>query len=142
VQRDEIEKVATTLGHFFVPIFFAAVGASVDLRVFGDPGVIKIAAALFAVGVVGKFAAGFVPFWFHGTKSLIGIAMIPRGEVGLIFAQMGLASGALDVRLFSAITVMVMGTTFLVPPLLGAYRNRGTEDDNPRGRGGVDDLVA
>ena len=44
--------------------------------------------------------------------------MIPRGEVGLIFAQMGLASGVFDAKLFSAVTLMVMVTTFLAPPLL------------------------
>jgi Kef-type K+ transport system membrane component KefB len=144
VQRDRIEKTTTALGHFFVPVFFAVVGAAVDISVFGDRSTLKIAAALFLVGVAGKFAAGFAPFWFRGSKSLIGISMIPRGEVGLIFAQMGIASGALDSRLFSAITIVVMGTTFLVPPLLATFSNRTARslDENPRGSGGVDDLVA
>lgn len=144
VQRDRIEKTTTALGHFFVPVFFAVVGAAVDISVFGDGSTLKIAAALFLVGVAGKFAAGFAPFWFRGSKSLIGISMIPRGEVGLIFAQMGIASGALDSRLFSAITIVVMGTTFLVPPLLATFNNRTARslDENPRGSGGVDDLVA
>jgi Kef-type K+ transport system membrane component KefB len=143
-QRDRIEKVTTTLGHFFVPIFFATVGAAVNVAVLADGSVVRIAAALFLIGVAGKFAAGYAPFWFHGSKSLIGIAMIPRGEVGLIFAQMGLASGALDSRLFSAITVTVMATTFVVPPLLSRYRIDGGPgiSENPRGSGGVDDLVA
>jgi Kef-type K+ transport system membrane component KefB len=144
VQRDRIERVTTALGHFFVPVFFAVVGAAVDISVFGDTSTVKIAAALFLVGVAGKYAAGFAPFWFRGSKSLIGISMIPRGEVGLIFAQMGIASGALDSRLFSAITIVVMGTTFLVPPLLATFNNRTTRsiEENPRGSGGVDDLVA
>ena len=51
---------------------------------------------LIVVAVLGKFAAGYVPFWFRGKKAVIGVGMIPRGEVGLIFAQMGLATGVFD----------------------------------------------
>ena len=68
--------------------------------------------------VVGKFLAGYAPFWFTGNKKAIGVGMIPRGEVGLIFASMGLASGIFAPSLFSAVTLMVMVTTFLAPPLL------------------------
>jgi Kef-type K+ transport system membrane component KefB len=68
--------------------------------------------------VIGKFAAGYAPFWLKANKKVIGVGMIPRGEVGLIFAQMGLASGVFDAGLFSATTLMVMVTTFLAPPLL------------------------
>jgi Kef-type K+ transport system membrane component KefB len=143
--RQPIEEKVTSLGHFFVPIFFASVGASVDLRTLGDVDTILIGSALLAVGVLGKFAAGYAPVWFRGSKALIGVAMIPRGEVGLIFAQMGLTSGALDVRLFSAITLMVMATTFMTPPLLSRLARRQPRapdlEDQP-GDGGIDDLVA
>ena len=143
VQRDRIERVTTSLGHFFVPIFFAVVGAGVDITSLSDSAAVKIAAGLFVVGVLGKFVAGYAPFWFRGNKSLVGISMIPRGEVGLIFAQMGAASGALNTQLFSAVTLTVMATTLVVPPLLSRYRVReGDEpDDNPPGHGGIDDLV-
>jgi hypothetical protein len=80
---------------------------------------------------------------------LIGVAMIPRGEVGLIFAQMGLSRGAIDTQLFSALTMMVMVTTFLAPPLLGRLaRTVPAEGPTPPaqeerpGDGGIDDLVA
>lgn len=143
-QRERIEKATTSIGHLFVPIFFASVGARVDLSSLGDTFAVKIGAGLLVVAIIGKFVAGFAPFWFRGQKTLIGIAMIPRGEVGLIFAQMGLATGALDTRLFSAVTIMVMGTTFLAPPLLNRYvRKLSTDEEgNRRGSGGVDDLVA
>ena len=68
--------------------------------------------------MLGKFVAGYAPFWFHGNKMVIGVGMIPRGEVGLIFAQMGLASGIFDAGQFSAVALMVMVTTFVAPPLL------------------------
>ena len=143
-QRTEIEKSATQLGHFFVPIFFASVGAAVDIGTLGDVKVLAIGAALIVVGVLGKFLAGYAPFWFSGRKSLIGIAMIPRGEVGLIFARMGLATGALTTHLYSAVAMMVLVTTLITPPLL-AWNARSTPElpptDRP-GEGGIDDLVA
>jgi Kef-type K+ transport system membrane component KefB len=143
-QRVAIERATTNLGLFFVPIFFASVGAAIDLRSLGDPKVLAIGGALIAVGVVGKFAAGYAPFWFKGNKSLIGIAMIPRGEVGLIFARMGLATGALTTELYSAVAMMVLVTTFMTPPLLAwNVRNipKGQKVDLP-GEGGIDDLVS
>jgi Kef-type K+ transport system membrane component KefB len=143
VERPEIERAATTIGHFLVPVFFASVGASIDLSTFADPRTLAAGGLLIAVGVVGKFAAAFAPFWFSGNKTLIGVAMIPRGEVGLIFAQMGLATKAITPAIFSALTLMVMVTTFLAPPVLarvGKGSTGGSEDLS--GEGGIDDLVA
>ena len=113
-----IEHGVMRLSMLFVPIFFVAVGAAVDVRSFADPAVLSIGGALIVVAVVGKFAAGYAPFWFQGRKAIIGAGMIPRGEVGLIFAQMGLTSGVLTSGMFSALTMMVMVTTFIAPPLL------------------------
>lgn len=142
-QRHEIERATTTIGFFFVPIFFAAVGAQVDLGALADPRALAIGGALIAAAILGKYAAGYAPFWFTGNKNLVGVAMIPRGEVGLIFAQMGLTTGALDSELFSAIMLMVMVTTFIAPILLGRIVRPAPENlaDQP-GDGGIDDLVA
>jgi Kef-type K+ transport system membrane component KefB len=143
-QRQAIEKTTTSIGHFFVPIFFVSVGAAVDIRTLGEPRALLLGLALIVVGVLGKFLAGFSPVWFKGSKSLIGIAMIPRGEVGLIFAQMGLVTGALSSQLYSAIALMVLATTFITPPLLAMkIRSRDAVDHRDRpGDGGIDDLVA
>lgn len=144
-QRHDIERKVTSLGHFFVPIFFAAVGAAVDLRTLADARVALIGSVLIVVALAGKFVSGYAPWWFKGNKAMVGVAMIPRGEVGLIFAQMGLATGALDVGLFSAIALMVMVTTFLPPPILSrmvaARRAPANVRDQP-GDGGIDDLVS
>ena len=149
-QRQEIEKATTTIGHFFVPIFFANVGAAVDLGALGNARSLGIGAALIICGIAGKVVAGFIPYWFRGRKLLVGVAMIPRGEVGLIFAQMGLSTGAIDNGLFGALMLMVLATTLITPPLLGRVaRSRQSErdlaaevsEDRP-GEGGIDDLVA
>ncbi|HMC55453.1 MAG TPA: cation:proton antiporter [Gemmatimonadaceae bacterium] len=145
-QRQDIEKATTTLGHFFVPIFFAAVGASVDLRALTDSRSLILGVVLIAVGIAGKVAAGYAPWWFTGRKLLVGIAMVPRGEVGLIFAQMGLSSKAIDAGEFGAIMLMVLATTFVTPPALArlargrAHYGAGVAEQP--GDGGIDDLVA
>ena len=138
--REEIERSMTSIGSFFVPVFFATVGASVDLRAAVSPEVLAAGSALVAIGVGGKVLAGFAPWWFDGNKLLVGVAMIPRGEVGLIFAQLGLASGAISTDMFGALMLMVVVTTFLAPPLLRRISRRATTEEQIVG--GIDDLVS
>jgi Kef-type K+ transport system membrane component KefB len=143
-QRSMVERATTEIGHFFVPFFFAFVGASVDVRAFADADILLIGGALIVAGVVGKYVSGYAAWGFSGDKRVIGAAMIPRGEVGLIFAQMGLTRGILTVPLFSALTLMVMVTTLIAPPLLKHLIGRVRPPDAEFGPGtrGVDDLVA
>lgn len=128
-QRDDVLGFAAPIGSFLTPIFFASVGASVDLRALVEPRTILITVVLLAAGVAGKLIAAYIPVWFKGNKALIGAAMLPRGEVELIVAQTGLAIGALDASLFGAITLMVLLTTLLSPPLIYAVARR-----DPRAR--------
>ena len=113
-----IERGIVRLANLFVPIFFVAVGAAVDVRTFGSRDIVMLGLALTAVAIIGKFAAGFAPVWVRANKTLIGVGMIPRGEVGLIFAQTGLTAGVLNVGTYSALMLMVLVTTFIAPPLL------------------------
>ena len=122
-QFKTIEDGVKPVAHFFAPIFFVMVGAAVDISVFNpfvseNIMVISIALILFAVAVIGKYASGYVVYEKGVRKSIIGVGMIPRGEVGLIFAKIGLVHGIFKTDLFSAITAMVILTTFIVPPLL------------------------
>lgn len=141
-QRKEIEHSATQLGFFFVPIFFASVGASVDLTALVTREALIVGSLLTLVGVVGKVVAGFAPWWFKGNKLLVGVALVPRGEVGLIFARLGLTAGVLTGPTFGALMLMVVATTFVTPPLLGVLAKRATanRDDSPD-QSGIDDLV-
>ena len=113
----DIEREVHDIAQFFVPIFFVVVGAAVDLRSMrGD--YIWIGLGLTLIGIAGKVAAGFV-VWKKGLRRLvIGAGMIPRGEVGLIFAQIGLSTKLLSAGLYSAVAMMIMLTTFIAPPLL------------------------
>jgi Kef-type K+ transport system membrane component KefB len=141
-QSHKIEESTKALGYFFVPFFFAAVGAAVNVRSFADPSVLALGGVLIVVGVVTKFVAGYAPFWFKGRKALIGVAMVPRGEVGLIFAQLGIATAVLGESQFNAVALMVMVTTLVAPPLLSALANgKHVEVDTAMDRG-LESLVA
>ena len=129
--RKEIERATASLGNFVVPIFFASVGALVNLKAMMNPASLKIGAALVLCGVLGKIAAGWAPVWFKGRKLMIGVAMVPRGEVGLIFAQMGLASGAIGEGMFGAIMLMVLLTTLMTPPALAALARKHSLPKSP-----------
>lgn len=142
-QRHDIEKATMSIGHLLVPVFFASVGAQVELSTLATPAALGLGALLITVGVLGKVAAGYAPWWFEGRKLLIGVAMVPRGEVGLIFAQVGAAAGVLAGPQFGAVMAMVVVTTFVTPPLLGMIvgpQPPGSADGDDGV--GVDELVA
>jgi Kef-type K+ transport system membrane component KefB len=142
----EIEHGITELGHFFVPLFFVATGASVDLNAL-NPALpasrfaLMTGCLLILAGVAGKLAAGYAPFWYRGNKTVIGVGMVPRGEVGLIFAQMGLSARVFDAGLFGAITLMVVVTTLLAPPCLTFLLGRSVESKPVRANKPIEDLV-
>ena len=106
-------------------MFFVSVGASVNLRLL-DPtspaarGTLGVAAALILIGIGGKILAGWAAPWERMRRLVVGVGMIPRGEVGLIFADMGRRSGVLSDEVFGAVLLMVMATTFIAPPALKA----------------------
>ena len=99
-----------------VPIFFVLMGIQVKLETFMDPDVILLAAGLIVAAIIGKVVAGFGAF--GGNRLAIGVGMMPRGEVGLIFASIGKSLGVLSDALFSAVVMMVVVTTLISPPLL------------------------
>jgi Kef-type K+ transport system membrane component KefB len=106
-------------------------GLRTDLRVLVQPGAIGLAAALIVVAVVGKQLCSLGVWTTPGVNRLaIGIGMIPRGEVGLIFANVGaglMLNGApiVDSRTFSALVLMVIVTTLITPPALRWSLRRG-----------------
>ena len=123
-KRNELDEQVIPIADILVPIFFVTVGARVDLSVLNPvipenrQGLI-LAVFLIVVAIIGKVITGWAVFGKPGINRLaIGVGMIPRGEVGLVFAGIGAASGALDKPLQAAIIIMVILTTFLAPPFL------------------------
>jgi Kef-type K+ transport system membrane component KefB len=122
--RNELDELIKPVADLLVPIFFVTVGARADLGVL-NPAIpanrdgLSIAVFLISIAIVGKLITGWVVFGQPGINRLaIGVGMIPRGEVGLVFAGIGSASGAIDKPLQVAIILMVIITTFLAPPFL------------------------
>ncbi len=124
-QFDTIEHEVRPVASIFTPIFFVSVGSSVNLALL-DPSTptaratLYIAAALILLAVIGKIAAGWAAPWTRFRRFVVGIGMVPRGEVGLIFADIGRRSGVLGEEVFGAVLLMVMVTTFIAPPALKA----------------------
>ncbi|MEM6837370.1 MAG: cation:proton antiporter [Cyanobacteria bacterium P01_C01_bin.120] len=123
-KHKELEEQIIPISDMLVPIFFVTVGARTDVSVLNPlnpdnrEGLI-IASFMVLVAIIGKVVTGFAVFGQPGINRLaIGVGMIPRGEVGLVFAGVGSASGALSESLEAAIIVMVILTTFVAPPLL------------------------
>ncbi|MDJ0692341.1 MAG: cation:proton antiporter [Xenococcaceae cyanobacterium MO_188.B32] len=123
-KRKELDQQVIPIADILVPIFFVSVGARVDLSVLNPTSAdnrqgLIIAAFLIVVAIIGKVITGWSIFGQEKINRLaIGIGMIPRGEVGLVFAGIGAASGVLDKPLQAAIIIMVILTTFIAPPLL------------------------
>ena len=115
--RHQHESMIEPIGYFFVPVFFVLTGMQVDLKTLADPKLVAIALGIAAAAVAGKLAAGFAAG--RGANAwIVGWGMVPRGEVGLIFAVAGRQLGVLDDTLFSIVVVMVILTTLLTPPIL------------------------
>lgn len=131
----DIEREVYPIAQFFIPIFFVAVGANVDLTQLNpfnqaSRQFLVIGLLLTLVAIIGKLLAGSAAFAGRPLRRLvIGAGMIPRGEVGLIFAQVGLTAGLLSAGLYSSVALMVMVTTFVAPPLLRAMLPRQTPDE-------------
>ncbi len=130
--RNELDELIKPIADLLVPIFFVTVGARADLSVLNpmipDRGNgLLIAVFLILVAIIGKLVTGWFVFGQPGINRLaIGVGMIPRGEVGLVFAGIGAASGAIDKSLQVAIIIMVIFTTFLAPLFLRfAFGNGG-----------------
>jgi len=124
--RDLIAPIAS----FLVPVFFVVMGLRVDLRAFARPEILGLAALLVVAAILGKQACALGAVGGGLDRRSIGIGMIPRGEVGLIFASIGTTltiagRPVIDAAVFSAVVIMVVVTTLVTPPALAWSLARG-----------------
>ncbi|MFL5490868.1 MAG: cation:proton antiporter [Gemmatimonadales bacterium] len=132
-QFDTIEREVRPVGSILTPIFFVSVGASVNVRLLdpsreGASGLLGVALVLTVLAIAGKVAAGWAAPWTQFRRVVVGVGMVPRGEVGLIFADMGRRAGILNEAVFGAILLMIMATTFVAPPGLKLLFGARTSD--------------
>ncbi len=119
----QLEELIEPITQFLVPIFFVTMGMHTDLRVFADSHVLGLAAALIVAAIVGKQACYFGVLGKGVDRLSVAIGMIPRGEVGLIFANIGASlkvggERIIDTGTYSAVVAMVIVTTLVTPPAL------------------------
>ena len=120
---DPLEHAIEPIASFLVPVFFVLMGMHTDLRAFADLPILGLAAALTVVAILGKQACSLGVVGSDADRLSVGIGMIPRGEVGLIFASMGLGLAVrgeriVDGAIYAAVVIMVIATTLVTPPAL------------------------
>lgn len=113
----QVESTIEWVSARTVPFFFVLTGAQMDLSTLISFQTIPIACGLLIVAVIGKLACGLAA-GAHTNRWLVGLGMIPRGEVGLVFANIGLMSNIISPTIFSAIIIVVMITTLTAPVLI------------------------
>ena len=116
--HDRIARDFAVLGSIFIPVFFMQIGIDTDVTKFFNGHVLIVASVLSAIAIAGKILAAVGAFGTNTDKLVIGIGMIPRGEVGLIFASIGVSVGVFTDDLYAVVLLMVLVTTVITPPLL------------------------
>lgn len=119
--EQHVEELIKPVAYFLVPIFFISMGFDVDLKALAQPSTLAIAGIISVVAILSKMVAGA----FAGSdvnKWLVGFGLVPRGEVGLIFAGLGFGLGVIDEALFSIIVTTVVITTFVAPLVMARLK--------------------
>jgi Kef-type K+ transport system membrane component KefB len=133
-RREHIEERIKPVADLLVPVFFVTIGMKVQpamLNPFADNAQFWLALVLTVLAVAAKLAAGVAVYQPGVRRWAVGVGMIPRGEVGLIFAGVGLSSGLIEGGLYSALVVVVIMTTFVAPPWLKAIYGPRPAGDRP-----------
>ncbi len=134
-EEGTLSELMHPLSALFVPLFFVLMGIQVDVRSFAAPDIMTLGAVLVLCGLAGKLVCAIGVLESGGNRLAVGIGMIPRGEVGLIFAGIGVrltleGKPILTQGIFSAIVLMVLVTTVLAPiGLRWAFSRQGREEN-------------
>lgn len=132
----QLERRAQPIYEFLVPFFFVLTGAKVDLGAFSEGGTIGLALVITGLAVLGKLVGCGVGGYGLGRRSMLilGLGMVPRGEIGFVVASVALSQGAVGADVFSSVVFMSIATTLLVPPVLSMLygRSRTLEIDGGR----------
>lgn len=121
-----VEDLITDVSYILTPLFFVFTGMAVKFSALSDPKVWGIGAVVIIVAIIGKIVSG-LGAGPGVNKWLVGVGMVPRGEVGLIFATLGLSLGIVSPELFAIIVLMVIVTTLCTPPVLGLLSKRSVK---------------
>lgn len=133
-QREELEHQMQPLLALLTPFFFVITGAKIDLGVFTSASALWTLLVVTVIAVISKFVGGFLGALSLGRSgaTIVGVGMVPRGEVGVVIASLGLAAGVFTNQTYAVIVAMSLLTSIITPPLLAVLLKRGrSEDDAP-----------
>ncbi|MEO8803029.1 MAG: cation:proton antiporter [Rudaea sp.] len=125
-QRETLEHQTQPLLALMTPFFFVMTGSKVELSQLANVETLLTLALITFIALVSKFAGGFLGAWSMGKRSaaIVGVGMIPRGEVGVVVASLGLAAGVFSAKLYALIVAMSLLTAMITPPVLAALLRR------------------
>ncbi len=119
-----MQEILRLASFVFVPVFFLLIGMQIKLELFLDMHVLTVSLAISLAAIIGKQVCGFCALEKGLNRIAIGVAMIPRGEVTLIFAGIGKSIGVISDVIFSALIIMVIITTLITPLALRRAMSR------------------
>lgn len=124
--EQRVHELSQGINELLVPFFLAGIGLHLNLSVFATGSTLLLSLLILVAAVVSKFAGCALGSWSLGRVDAIrvGVGMIPRGEVGMVVAQIGMSLGVINNAVYAAVVFMAVGTTMIAPPLLNrAYRD-------------------
>lgn len=132
-QRTVLEEQTRPLLVLLTPFFFALTGAKIDLAELASAEALWMLAVVCAIAIVSKLIGGFLgalPLGARGA-TIVGFGMVPRGEVGVVIASLGLGAGVFGNRLYAVIVAMSLLTAMITPPILAALLRRAPVPAHP-----------
>ena len=132
-QRDQLEHQTMPLLAFITPFFFVVTGAKVNLGELAHVDSLVMLAIVTAIAIASKLAGGFLGALSLGRRSatIVGFGMVPRGEVGVVIASLGLAAGVFSERIYAVIVAMSLLTAMVTPPVLAWLLRRDAPAAEP-----------
>jgi len=129
-KREELEHQTQPLLAFLTPFFFVVTGAKIDLSVFASGAALWMLLVVTVIAVISKFAGGFLGALSLGRRgaTIVGVGMVPRGEVGVVIASLGLAEGVFSAEIYAVIVAMSLLTSIITPPVLAALLKREADE--------------
>lgn len=126
-----VHELSHGIGELLVPFFLVSIGLHLDLAVFASRSTLILSTVILIAAVLSKFIGCALGSWTLGRVDMlrVGVGMIPRGEVGMVVAQLGLSLGVINKSIYAAVVFMAVGTTLVAPPLLSrVYRDCPREE--------------
>ena len=130
-ENHKMHQLTSGITEFFVPFFLVNIGMQLDLSVFRDINVVMLALIVTAIAVATKFvgcALGAMGMTWR-ERAQVGIGMVPRGEVGIVVAQIGLGLGVISGHFFASVLFMAVATTLIAPPLIKMLFAEDSDND-------------